>query len=314
MRKYWYTYFLLASLAVAILWTCITDIGGKQDRTVDVCASMVSVDEDNTVLMQDGVSVCDDQAEKTDDVYNALSVSENSESPEGTFVSGNSSPEEDVVTENASAPGYSTVSENNAVSDMSAGSEIRGLISDDFAGVLFIGDSRTVGLYEYGQLGEADVFAESGMNVFNLWNREVAIQKKGKMTLEQLLTANQYQVIHVMLGINELGYEMDQIILQYRSVIEKIQEIEPDAQIILAANLHVTAENAANSTIYNNDNINVLNGKIQKIGEEMGCYYIDVNEHFDDAGGNLSADFSSDGFHILAKYYAEWAEWIRKQV
>ncbi len=38
--------------------------------------------------------------------------------------------------------------------------------------VLFIGDSRTVGLSEYGDLGNADVFADSGMSVFNLLDRK----------------------------------------------------------------------------------------------------------------------------------------------
>lgn len=37
----------------------------------------------------------------------------------------------------------------------------------DFTNVLFIGDSRTAGLSEYGDLGQAEVFADSGMSVFN---------------------------------------------------------------------------------------------------------------------------------------------------
>ena len=43
-------------------------------------------------------------------------------------------------------------------------------IETDFSEALFIGDSRTVGLYEYGNLGRAEVFANSGMSVFNLLN------------------------------------------------------------------------------------------------------------------------------------------------
>lgn len=189
-------------------------------------------------------------------------------------------------------------------------SESSSLFPDNFQSVLFIGDSRTVGLHEYGQMGKADVFANSGMTVFNLWDSKISFQKEGKKTLEQVLTEKQYQVIHVMLGINELGYSMEQIVEKYRGAVEKIQAMQPDAKVVLGANLHVTAENSANSTIYNNQRINELNAQIQKIGDELGCSYINVNEIFDDAQGNLSKDYSTDGSHILGKYYADWVQWI----
>ncbi|WP_434694374.1 hypothetical protein [Hungatella sp. SB206] len=49
-------------------------------------------------------------------------------------------------------------------------------INEDFSSVLFIGDSRTVGLSEYGDLGQADVFANSGMSVFNLFEARVSVK------------------------------------------------------------------------------------------------------------------------------------------
>ena len=39
-----------------------------------------------------------------------------------------------------------------------------------FDDALFIGDSRTVGLYEYGDLSHALVIADSGMNIYKLFN------------------------------------------------------------------------------------------------------------------------------------------------
>lgn len=57
----------------------------------------------------------------------------------------------------------------------------------DFSGVLFIGDSRTVGLSEYGDLGQAEVFADSGMSVFTLFNKTVRLRSQEKSGLEELL-------------------------------------------------------------------------------------------------------------------------------
>lgn len=175
---------------------------------------------------------------------------------------------------------------------------------------MVVGDSRTVGLYEYGQMGNADVFANIGMTVFNLWDCETSFNNKGKKTLEQILTENQYQAIRFMLGINELGYSIEQIVERYREAVVKMQAMQPEAKVVLGANLHVTAENSAKSTIFNNQMIDALNLEVQNIGDELGCYYIDVNEIFDDAQGNLSKEYSTDGVHILGKYYADWVQWI----
>ena len=73
------------------------------------------------------------------------------------------------------------------------------------------------------------------------------------------------------------------------------------AAIVLGANLHVTAEKASGSSIYNNDRINALNRDIKSMAEASGYVYLDVNQVFDDENGNLAAGYSSDGAHVLGK-------------
>ena len=115
-------------------------------------------------------------------------------------------------------------------------------LKEDFSGVLFIGDSRTVGLSEYGDLGQAEVFADSGMSVFTLFNKTVKLRSQEKSGLEELLCSRKFDTIFFMLGINELGYDYDSIVKQYKRTVEKVHELQPDAAIVLGANLHVTAE------------------------------------------------------------------------
>lgn len=186
------------------------------------------------------------------------------------------------------------------------------LFPENLQGVLFIGDSRTVGLYEYGQIGEADVFADNGMSVFNLWSGKTSCKGERK-TLEQLLGENSYQTIHFMLGINELGYPMEEIVEQYGEAVERVQEMQPRARIVLGANLHVTGKQSAESGIYNNQRIDELNERIEEIAREKECCYFDVNERFDDESGSLSAEYSADGSHVLGKYYADWLCWLREK-
>ena len=67
-------------------------------------------------------------------------------------------------------------------------------------------------------MGEADVFATSGMSVYKVFDTRVQVEGKGKLTLEELLTGRNYKRIYLMLGINELGYEFERSIRKYRSV------------------------------------------------------------------------------------------------
>ena len=114
-----------------------------------------------------------------------------------------------------------------------------------------------------------------------------------------------------MLGINELGYDNPSIVRRYREIVDWIGKKQPEATLVLEANLHVTGEKSARNGIYNNQRINALNYAIRNIAEDTGCPYIDVNPIFDDGNGNLSAAYSTDGAHILGKYYSVWVDWIR---
>ena len=46
-------------------------------------------------------------------------------------------------------------------------------IDNSFDDVLFIGDSRTDGLSEYGHLGNADVFADSGLSAYTAMTKKL---------------------------------------------------------------------------------------------------------------------------------------------
>lgn len=179
-----------------------------------------------------------------------------------------------------------------------------------FQDALFIGDSRTVGLMEYGNLGEAEVFANTGMTVFEAMKASVKMASGKKQTLSELLQSRSFGKIYVMLGLNELGYPQSSIVEKYEELVKEIHTLQPDAMIILQANLHVSAKKSASSDVYNNQKINQLNAEIKRIADESGMYYLDVNPIFDDEQGNLDKNYTSDDAHVLGKYYDGWTTWI----
>ena len=179
-----------------------------------------------------------------------------------------------------------------------------------FDDALFIGDSRTVGISEYEDLNNAIFFANTGMSVYNVFEKNVSVPQVGKLKLEQLLTYKKFGKIYIMLGINELGYNQEKTLKKYKDLLKFIQEKQSNAIIYIEANLHVTAERSNKDKTINNININKINNEISKLADNEKIFFIDVNEKFDDENGNLSSNYTQDNVHIYAKYYKEWSDWL----
>lgn len=179
-----------------------------------------------------------------------------------------------------------------------------------FDDALFIGDSRTVGLHEYGNLGSAEVVADSGMNVYKIFEKEFVTVSGEKKQLETILLERQFGKIYLMLGINELGYDFDRTVSRYADLLEKIRGLQPEALIFLEANLHITGAKSEDSPIYTNENINRFNQAVEQMADGQRVFYLDVNELFDDEDGNLAEMYTVDHAHVLGKYYTDWVDWI----
>lgn len=172
-----------------------------------------------------------------------------------------------------------------------------------FDDALFIGDSRTVGLRDYGTLKNADYFCNVGLSAYQIDKTT----ENGK-TVWTVLNEKKYAKIYVMLGINEVGNDIEYTVSAYRKLIDGIKEVQPDAIIFIQANLHVTA--AYENNIINNERINTLNSRLSEMADNSKIFFLNANSIFDDEYGALPSESSSDGVHFLAKYYSMWCDWL----
>ncbi len=178
-----------------------------------------------------------------------------------------------------------------------------------FDDALFVGDSRTVGLYEYGNLVTASYFADVGMNLYKLEHVTVPVAGQ-EMTLKEVLGSKDFSKIYLMLGINELGYDFDTTVKKYGELIEKLHTAHPDAIIYLCANMHMTKARSDSEVLFNNTNIDRFNAEVAKLADQETFFYLDVNEIFDDEEGNLAEEYTVDNAHVLGKYYIVWCDWL----
>lgn len=179
-----------------------------------------------------------------------------------------------------------------------------------FDNSLFIGDSRTMGLSQYGNLGNSDVFATKGMNIFRIFKETIDVPGHGAVTLEELLSCSKYSKIYIMLGINEIGYNTDSVLKTYSNAVSRIRELCPGAKIVICANLHIVQTRSACDSVYNNTILNSLNDGMKALANGSDIVYVDVNPLFDDANGALRPDITVDDFHLQGQYYAVWSAWL----
>lgn len=172
---------------------------------------------------------------------------------------------------------------------------------------LFIGDSRTSTLYEYAGWENTDFFVKYGQTVWDVWENDM-----DGVTLEQMLTSKQYGKIYIMLGVNELGSgTAESFAGQFRSIVEQVRQLQPNAVIFVEAIMHVTQSKDAENTYINNQEINARNEKLKELADNQTVFYIDENEAMDEPGtGMLKEEYSFDGVHLQVKYIEVWREFL----
>lgn len=183
-----------------------------------------------------------------------------------------------------------------------------------FDDALFIGDSRTVGLYEYAGLEDrATFYCKTSLTVWDVLDDAFIPSEDGtkKQTLEEALRGKRFGKIYLMVGINELGRgNQDQFIEQYKRVLDRLHTLQPDAILFAEGIMRVAAQKDRTDPVYNNAGINERNERLRQLADGRTVFYIDVNEAVCDETGCLKAEYTFDQIHLRAAYYPIWKRFL----
>ncbi len=183
-----------------------------------------------------------------------------------------------------------------------------------FEDALFIGDSRTSGLAEYGSMMDHTSFmSRESASIYALFSSKMDFREPGsdvrETDLYDVLSARQYGKIYLSVGVNELGigntygyYEL------YRRALIKIRVMQPEAIIYIQGSMHVSEAVTKKDKVTNNTIIVQRNKAIATLANGYNIFYIDMNTAVCDKNGNLIADYSGDGVHLKASKYELWHE------
>ncbi len=189
------------------------------------------------------------------------------------------------------------------------------VVEDDyFNDAVFIGDSRTVGLFEYGGLEEETTFyASTGLTIFKLFEAKIEVPDRGeKITIEQALSERQFSKIYLMLGINEMGRgNLEGFLTQYSEVVTRLKELQPDAIIYLQGIIKVTSKRSGQGDHIINAGIEERNAGIAALADNIRVYYLDMNPLFCDETGGMDPSYTTDGVHLKAQYIPLWKDFLK---
>ena len=180
-------------------------------------------------------------------------------------------------------------------------------------GVLFIGDSRTDGLRMYAPMEQADYFSAPSLNSYDILSDETVLSVPGNyenLTLVSLLSQREYHAVYIMLGINEIGHSIDGIQSKYQTLIDRVRELQPQAAIVVQANLHVTKALGDSNPELALVHLQDLNNMLAQFADDQTIFYLDVNPLFCDEEGYLKPELTRDGCHPYAVHYQEWKDFL----
>lgn len=178
---------------------------------------------------------------------------------------------------------------------------------------LFIGDSRTDGMRLYSKMSGVDYFCATSMTVYGVQTATPSVAGYGTISLSSLLQKRSYDKIYILLGINEIGNNLDSIAAKYSELVTLVRTLQPDAAIFIQANFNVTAQRSSKGDSINNTRINGLNERLKAFANGSDIFYLDANHLFGDGYGNLLPTYTWDGVHFQAFAYPIWAQWVNEQ-
>ncbi len=231
--------------------------------------------------------------------------------PEGDVAAPTGDPAEAPETGNPAGQGVSPETEG------SDGGLVYHTVEDDyFADAVFIGDSRTVGMFEYGGLEEtADFYASTGLTVYKLFDSEiVAVEgQRKKISVEEALLQKSYAKIYLMIGINEMGTgTVESFVAAYKEAVDHLLELQPDAILYIQGIIKVTTERSQQGDYINNEGIEARNEALSQLADNERVFYLDVNPEICDDTGGMEASYTFDGVHLKAQYIDIWKNFLKE--
>ncbi len=167
---------------------------------------------------------------------------------------------------------------------------------------VFLGDSRTVAMVNYGFFNDDAALAQIGIS-HPAFASNTFINNAGKeYTLKSYLVSHQAPVIYILLGINGINDPSEE---HYRNtfltLIDKVVEMAPNSNIVLVA-IGPVDDNGIYKKSVQNAWIDKYNDFLLETAKEKHIFYLDIAEILKGSDGQVKPEYDGgDGLHYSGK-------------
>ena len=181
-----------------------------------------------------------------------------------------------------------------------------------FSDAAFMGNSLMDGFRLFSGLTTCDYYAATSMTVVGATTKVCTTLDNGAQgTLVDGLIQRPYGKIYILLGINEIGFEVQTFIDYYSAMLDTIIAAQPDCDIYIMGITPVSAAKSSSGEVFNMTRITEYNTALRQLAADKGCYYMDLVSALAGPDGYLPASETTDGVHLSVNMYQKWLNYVR---
>ncbi|MCM1463259.1 MAG: GDSL-type esterase/lipase family protein [Bacteroides sp.] len=179
-----------------------------------------------------------------------------------------------------------------------------------FTDDLFIGDSISTGLLNYGYLNADQVFAAIGLNPDSALSEEI----DGETCIARA-EAKQPKRIYIMLGSNGLAYMGNTYMIgKMETLVESLKEVSPESYIYILSIPPVTKAHEEEGT-ETMAMITGYNKLLKDLADDLAVVYLDLCSELENSAGYFSDAYAeADGMHFLGAAYKKMLSFLQKSI
>jgi len=163
---------------------------------------------------------------------------------------------------------------------------------------VFLGDSRTVAMVNYGLINDDAALAQIGISHPSFRNNTFVNNAGKQYTLKSYLSSHQSPVIYVALGVNGINDPSeDHYKTTYKDLIDDIMSKAPNSNIVLMS-IGPVDDNGAYKNTVQNSVIRKYNDFLLETAREKHIFYLDISEVLTGDDGQVKPEYNGgDGLH-----------------
>lgn len=167
---------------------------------------------------------------------------------------------------------------------------------------VFLGDSRTVAMVNYGFFNDDSALAQIGISHPAFASNKFMNNAGKEYTMKSYLESHQAQVIYILLGVNGINDSSeDHYKNTFISLIDKVAELAPNSNIVLVS-IGPVDDNGRYKDYVQNALIDKYNDFLLEIAKEKHIFYLDISEVLKGSDGQVKSEYNGgDGLHYSGK-------------